>query len=227
MLGVFAVVGVSNTALAGEVPDLERTGSISFTVLSGDEAVGGGTIAVFLVATPIWEKNAWVWESIEALPTLTITNEQLDDTSFAAEVAALVEETGITGSEISVGSNGKVVVSGLEVGLYLVTQPEAAAGYEAFSPFLVSIPMEENGTYDYDVDALPKTAGVQPIVTSGDPTGETSTGVIAERQDKGSLAVTGATIAGALIVALTFVLLGIWLKQRAAAKKRVLNNGAF
>ena len=53
ILGVVIIAGVPSVILASEAPDLERTGSISFTVSSGDEAVGGGTISVFLWLHPL------------------------------------------------------------------------------------------------------------------------------------------------------------------------------
>lgn len=43
-------------------------------------------------------------------------------------------------------------------GLYLVVQVEAAPGYEAVQPFLVTVPMLEDGHYVYDVNAYGKTA---------------------------------------------------------------------
>ena len=46
--------------------------------------------------------------------------------------------------------------SGLEEGIYLVVQTKAAKGYEMFSPFLISLPMRENGQWKYQVEAMPK-----------------------------------------------------------------------
>ena len=42
------------------------------------------------------------------------------------------------------------------MGLYLVVQTTAAENYNVINPFLVSVPIQENGKYVYDVDALPK-----------------------------------------------------------------------
>ena len=56
----------------------------------------------------------------------------------------------------------------MEPGLYLLVQYKAAEGYEAAAPFLVSVPMNEDGTYIYDVDASPKvelTKAPQPTPT--------------------------------------------------------------
>ena len=44
---------------------------------------------------------------------------------------------------------------GLELGLYLIVQTEASKGYEPINPFLVSLPMAEDGKWNYAVDASP------------------------------------------------------------------------
>lgn len=52
--------------------------------------------------------------------------------------------------------DGEIAFTGLELGLYLLVQHKAAKGYETAAPFLVSVPMEEDGVLRYDVDASPK-----------------------------------------------------------------------
>ena len=57
--------------------------------------------------------------------------------------------------------------------MYLLVQNQAAEGYQAAAPFLVSVPMNEDGTYIYDVDASPKvelTKAPQPTPTPKPPT---------------------------------------------------------
>lgn len=52
--------------------------------------------------------------------------------------------------------DGEIAFTGLDLGLYLLVQHKAAKGYETAAPFLVSVPMEEDGVLRYDVDASPK-----------------------------------------------------------------------
>lgn len=52
---------------------------------------------------------------------------------------------------------GKVVFSDLPLGLYLVKQDGTVEGYAPCKPFYVSVPIEHDGDYVYDVDASPKT----------------------------------------------------------------------
>ena len=42
------------------------------------------------------------------------------------------------------------------MGVYLVVQTEVVAGYEPFASFLVTIPIKDGQTWNYDVDASPK-----------------------------------------------------------------------
>ena len=55
-----------------------------------------------------------------------------------------------------IGADGTVLVQSLNLGLYLLVQDKAADGFEVISPFLVSVPMYENGAYIYEVNAEPK-----------------------------------------------------------------------
>lgn len=58
----------------------------------------------------------------------------------------------------SVNTNGTVIFSGLEAGIYLVVQEEAAEGYKKIKPFQVTIPLKVNGAYVYTINAAPKIA---------------------------------------------------------------------
>ena len=50
-----------------------------------------------------------------------------------------------------------MVFDSLAPGLYVISQPKAADGYEPVAPFLVTVPFKgEDGKLQYDVDARPK-----------------------------------------------------------------------
>lgn len=50
-------------------------------------------------------------------------------------------------------SNGKATFSGLSTGLYLIVQNKAATGFSKLSPFLISVPVLEDGKYVYSTTA--------------------------------------------------------------------------
>ena len=76
--------------------------------------------------------------------------------ALAGELAEYASARHIEGAAEPISEDGRMTADGLTPGLYLVTQENAADGFEPISPFLVSVPMYDGGTYVYDVDATPK-----------------------------------------------------------------------
>ena len=70
-----------------------------------------------------------------------------------ADIAKAKDPEGIT---LALDDEGKVKFTGLELGLYLLVQQEAAPGFKKVNPFLVSVPQNVDGHYVYDVDTAPK-----------------------------------------------------------------------
>ena len=144
-------------AFALEVVDLSRTGSIKVSLYDSEtsEAVGGGTLTLYRVAK-VKKDNANL--SFVYTNGFEDCGVELGDLSegelagrLAEKIAATAESTTVEISDLGVAEFGD-----LEVGLYLVVQTTAAENYNVINPFLVSVPIQENGSYVYDVDALPK-----------------------------------------------------------------------
>lgn len=144
-------------AFALEVVDLSRTGSIKVSLYDSEtsEAVGGGTLTLYRVAK-VQKDNANL--SFMYTNGFEDCGVELGDLSegelagrLAEKIAATAESTTVEISDLGVAEFGD-----LEVGLYLVVQTTAAENYNVINPFLVSVPIQENGSYIYDVDALPK-----------------------------------------------------------------------
>ncbi len=144
-------------ACALEVVDLSRTGSIKVSLYDSEtsEAVGGGTLTLYRVAK-VQKDNANL--SFVYTNGFEDCGVELGDLSegelagrLAEKIAATAESTTVEISDLGVAEFGD-----LEVGLYLVVQTTAAENYNVINPFLVSVPIQENGSYVYDVDALPK-----------------------------------------------------------------------
>lgn len=144
-------------AFALEVVDLSRTGSIKVSLYDSEtsETVGGGTLTLYRVAK-VQKDNANL--SFVYTNGFEDCGVELGDLSegelagqLAEKIAATAESTTVEISDLGVAEFGD-----LEVGLYLVVQTTAAENYNVINPFLVSVPIQENGSYVYDVDALPK-----------------------------------------------------------------------
>lgn len=144
-------------AFALEVVDLSRTGSIKVSLYDSEtsKAVGGGTLTLYRVAK-VQKDNANL--SFEYTNGFEDCGVELGDLSEGELAGRLAEKIAATAESTTVEINdlGMAEFGDLEVGLYLVVQTTAAENYNVVNPFLVSVPIQENGKYVYDVDALPK-----------------------------------------------------------------------
>lgn len=154
-------------ALAHEAVDLGASGSITLELEYGGQAVAGGTFALFRVGDAAEDDGDYSFTLAEGFEEsgLELDADALSSAAssseLASELAAWAEAQGVEGEEAPVSADGTLSFEGLAPGLYLLVQGEAAEGFEAASPFLVSVPMDEGGAYLYDVDASPKVSLVQ------------------------------------------------------------------
>ena len=92
----------------------------------------------------------------EAFAGSKVSLEEVSSAQLANTLAAYAKDHKLSGTAKDVDKDGEIAFTGLELGLYLLVQHKAAKGYETAAPFLVSVPMEEDGVLRYDVDASPK-----------------------------------------------------------------------
>ena len=144
-------------AFALEVVDTTRTGSIKVTLYDTEtsELVSGGTLTLYQVAK-VHKNNADLsYEYTNGFEDCGIDLGDLSESDLAAKLAEKIADTAES-TTLDVNELGVAEFGDLDVGLYLVVQGQAAKDYDAINPFLVSVPIEEDGKYVYDVDALPK-----------------------------------------------------------------------
>lgn len=151
------LVWCAASAFALEVVDLSRTGSIKVSLYDSEtsEAVGGGTLTLYRVAK-VQKDNANL--SFVYTNGFEDCGVELGDLSEGELAGRLAEKIAATAESttVEISDFGAAEFGDLEVGLYLVVQTTAAENYNVINPFLVSVPIQENGSYVYDVDALPK-----------------------------------------------------------------------
>ena len=162
-------------AAAQAYPDLTRTGSILVCVLDTEGTpVPGGELQCFQVAKLT---NAG-YVPVNGFENSGVSLDTfLSDGTGAAELAKeLTQKRPANAKFVSAEPNeaGKVLFSQLELGLYLVSQSVPADRYHALDPFLVTVPLSENGLWIYDIDAAPKVGRASPAPTTT-PTTEPST----------------------------------------------------
>ena len=144
-----------------ESVDMDRKGSITATMAFNGEPVPGGTMTLYRVAS-LDPFDDVLFHYTEEFAGSGVALDVLDfDT--AVDLAAYVYYNQIEGLTQTIGDDGVVKFEDLEVGLYLLIQWDPAEGYYELSPFLISLPNNENGVYVYDTESAPKqTPGERP-----------------------------------------------------------------
>lgn len=141
---------------AHEVPDLTKTGSITIRIEDGGDGVSGGSVILYRVADITEDDGDHAFTLTDDYLSSGVSLEKLNDASTAQSLAEFAQKNQKQGITADVDVYGVVQFTGLQLGLYLVVQQEAAPGYYPITPFLMSLPLYENGAYTYDVDASPK-----------------------------------------------------------------------
>ena len=165
------------TASAAEVPDLSRTGSISFDMTYQGQVVPGGSLTLYRVAEVHVENGAdYSFRFVESYAACGVSLEDLSAAETAQSLADYTAANGIQGVKNQIDEKGHVTFADLELGLYLLVQEDAAEGYNAARPFLVTVPGRENEAYVYEVNASPKleleTAPTEPTEPTTAPPSE-------------------------------------------------------
>lgn len=175
-LVICLILAMSMTAYAAETPDMTRTGSVSVSMTCDGKAVPGGTLTLYQVGAINEDDGNYSFVLTGDFEKSGILPDDISSAALASSLAAYASSGNLNGKTADIGNDGKATVDSLRPGLYLVIQTKAADGYEAIEPFLVSVPMNEEGTYVYDVDATPKLSMLRkgtpsvPAVTPSVPT---------------------------------------------------------
>lgn len=144
------------TAYAHEVPDTSRKGTVSVAMTYDGSAVPGGTLMLYRVGDVGADNGNYYFSLAGDFAGSNVSLDNLESPELAVSLGEYATSNHLNGVTVGIGNDGIGMIGDLTPGLYLVVQTKAADGYEAVMPFLVSVPMNENGTYVYDVDASPK-----------------------------------------------------------------------
>lgn len=181
-LAAWLILQTGLVAFAADKPlvDAGKTGSLRFTMLDSESApVKGGNLQVFKVAEIVQTNDNQNLEYLAVYDGLGSSKRSLKEESsgnisatlkdskgvsnnnnYAKTLAEYVKTKGIAASKsVTVDTTGKAEITDLSLGLYLVTQPTAATGYNAMAPFLVTVPQwnDTTSSWVYDItDITPK-----------------------------------------------------------------------
>ena len=147
------------------------TGTICVTLYdsANDKALSGGKLTLYRVAEVKRQNGNLSYEYCGDFYGCGIALGDLTDSTLAAQLQEFLPANA-EGIVQAVSNDGNVVFDDLELGLYLIVQTEASKGYEPINPFLVSLPMAEDGKWNYAVDASPKVGAYTPTKPDTPPT---------------------------------------------------------
>lgn len=140
---LLAVLLLPATVYAAEE---SRKGSITVTMEYDGSAVTSGVLTAYQVARL---ENG----RLEVIPPYQAG--ELDQENLTPELAETFAGQ-VTGEGIAAAVDGEARFENLELGLYLIVQTEASQGFEPLKPFLICVPMIEDGSCVFDVNAQGK-----------------------------------------------------------------------
>ncbi|MCD8118919.1 MAG: hypothetical protein LUE29_05465 [Lachnospiraceae bacterium] len=184
LLFLAMVSGAVTSAKAADVTTLEtdQTGSVSLILEDSEgKVVTSGAITLYQVAALYLDNGSMAYAYTDAFSGCT-AEPDVTNTALAAELAAYAAENAVSGTTAAVGEDGKVSFEDLELGLYLIVQTTDSDDYETINPFLVTLPMKEDGAWVYAVDASPKVGTLTETETETAPEEETETETTPEEE---------------------------------------------
>ena len=140
-----------------------NTGSIHVNLYdsTNNKALSGGELTVYRVAEVQRKNGNLNFEYCGDFDGCAIELGDLTDSTLAGQLQEYLSDNA-EGTVREVDANGNVNFDDLELGLYLVVQTKASKGYKPVNSFLVSLPMAEDGQWNYEVDASPKIGAYTP-----------------------------------------------------------------
>lgn len=140
-----------------------NTGSIHVNLYdsTNNKALSGGELTVYRVAEVQRKNGNLSFEYCGDFDGCAIELGDLTDSTLAGQLQEFLPANA-EGIVQAVSNDGNVVFDDLELGLYLVVQTKASNGYKPVNSFLVSLPMAEDGQWNYEVDASPKVGAYTP-----------------------------------------------------------------
>ncbi|MDO5335268.1 MAG: hypothetical protein Q4F23_04275 [Coriobacteriia bacterium] len=186
--------------------EVERLGSLNLSLKNKDRPVEATNLYLYRLAELKWGEEGSLWSWVPGEKFVDLDPEKLKQND-ETELARALESTrgGKPLAQQTSDSRGNVTFEKLPTGMYLVTQGNRQDSTTNMSPFCVCIPMLEDESYVYDVDATPKV-----LVNSNEVTNPKNHQELSEnaRGDSFELPKTGDVAPLALVAVLLLLSLG-------------------
>lgn len=171
MTAMLMVVLAAFSVFGKEVPDVNRQGSISLTLQDSQSGayMEDGAVTLYQVGEIRVDDGNYSWQLSGAFSGSGLSLENLSSGQLAQELKEYADQKKIEGSTVRIGEKGSVVFENLKPGLYLLAQKETMEDVYAFSPFLVSVPVQDGESWQYEVNATPKVGIIEEISLPDSP----------------------------------------------------------
>lgn len=164
LFAVILLLSLAHTAFAASpygamTPDYDKSCKITVTVRTSDgDLVPGGSLALHTVALLKDDGGspAFFYTGDFGSGEKVSDADLSDLASFASDLSGTADPESSSAVRKDIGSSAVVSFSGLPAGLYLLTQPRSAAGYEELLPVVIMLPQAGAGSLSYDVSVWVK-----------------------------------------------------------------------
>jgi len=154
---------------------------------------------------------------------LASVNSAADNVTMAQTLLDHARAGDVTGTMVSTGADGKALFGDLPAGLYLVESGQAR-GFSSITPYVLTLPeLQSDGSWVYDVTALPKTElmAQRADTPSGPSTAHTA-------QTGGQIVPTPILwVGGGLAAGVGAMLMGGWLWVASCERAGVKHHRAL
>ena len=128
-------------AVSGSEIDMDETGSISITIKYENNPVAGGSLTLYNVASISLDDGNLSYVLTSDFLDFETDFSDISSDTFAKDLKNYADANKLEGKTEEVDEDGKVSFEGLNLGLYLMVQKDAADGY-----------YEMNGTWELKED---------------------------------------------------------------------------
>lgn len=192
-LGMFFKLPVYASADTSERIDFSKNGTGTLTIRyetiettddEGNIIPGTGVpeaeFTIYLVEELVEDNGVQKLQWASGFEDCTVSLQNLSNSQqnqAAKKLEAFVRKNHIQGRTWRTDDKGYVKFTNLTFGTYLVVLTDVPEDYGTIDPFLISVPLEKNGTIKYDVVAIPKTGEFPLLEPESYPPAEPETPV--------------------------------------------------
>lgn len=144
------------TTVHGEVIDFSKKGDIEIILKDPENGrpVDVGEFTIYKIADINKELYDYVYTS--EFSGMKVGLENLKSDVLTNALVEYIQANNIKGKSFSLDSEGMIQYLGVDLGIYLIVNNRMMIDYHKINPFIVTVPVDLDGSYEYFVDATPK-----------------------------------------------------------------------